>query len=876
MTHANLFPSLYSMDDRSPADISTLPISSCPSSLDLTRGLSSGTDETKSAYRSLLLASSDYLLHQLISSRHLDATSPQIKTTRLKNSVIFLSASGTALGSPEPRIKSNAVQLSLRISLQANGLLVQSLIKELPLKRFPSEGGGLLVDSSVLLAPFGQKAEFVRLLFTSMRERGSKREIREEIKLRNRWSTMLENLGLILPETETWVVCRLRNVKGDGKDDEVVWPSTLCLIDGSRPQPQPSPELSTSPSQLAETFATSLSGVTSTPLASLPLDSEVRQRFASILGRPRGSIASSSNTSSIPICQQSISDRMTGVERMKEEMTAVREEKEALDREFRAAEVVRATVIAEAARKKLETQMHAGQEPIVSGHSAAPINMRTPISHNSSIGAASPADHVFDHPSRATLDHNSTNGVAELYPSPSELGIILEGKVKSITVPAVVHTAKVIPPDPTFGSFDWGDEFQDVAQPTEFDDGMMMGLTDDDFSFFDEPATPLPPNFTPYSTNQPSAGPSPAYVNHLSYLLPATPFASAASPASAQSPHFTGSSPSFVPDPFLQLSTNSLGLSPGTPFTPQIDLAESHAESMSTPVGLVIIDQVGRISRASGFEAVNFGVNHSVSDDKYLSMQGKFGLPSPAEEARDAGQIGSVAKPVDGSIKSDIRKDSSSSRNWMSSMFDPRVSAATELKRKRKLSSEKDSFLGKRVSLAAISTILGERRWLCGLKGDEIHSKTTDGFGSAEHTDDEPMESTDHSRRTSLEDPTLTSPVNAFGAALLLLRTSFTLPFQKITGDSDGLQVTLKSEVMSESSRELAAILLADQITQNKDYRIWVQEATDRYSSMRNDPITCTSHLSISYSSKYSLFHSCSVSIFFATLAQDHHQLYLV
>lgn len=731
------------------------------------------------------------MLVKLLLKQSVPTASP---ASRINDSIILLPSSSTPFDSSDTRINADAIEMSLRVSLQREGVLLQPIIKEVSLRRFPA--GPLLAESPVVLAPSGTLAHFIRIFGATssssssnkQRKDGeSRRDLELKRELKKSWSSVLEGTGLAISDDEVWIVCRVdevtelvekRRQENETMSDEVVWPASLCLLDGSRPQPERSAQSSPQGVKEVELSGTSPT-VPTKSFMTLSFDSDIRRRLAVTALR--------SSSVEVRYCDP-MDQRMEEVMLMKAEIAASREKKEAIAREARVAQETARLAAAEAtlARQKLGNNSMVQPYPTsASSTSAAPINMRTPISQT---GAPSPADSLFlDRPTHLELEKLQIL-TAEVYPSPPE------ATSKSSSKPlATTHS------ESAFGEFDdWGQEFNRATLPKEFDDGMMMGLTDDDFSFFDDP----PPRSVPTIVPPPSAGPSPKFVDHLSYLAPTTPFAAAAasptSPFASSSPRFHVS-PHFIPD---ALSHNALGLSPGMLIVDfDSALTPSMPAPITTPAGMIIVESSPNRHRGSSdFDAVKFKSIYSVEDDKYDSRRGKFALPTPdADEANE------------GLAKSLVRIQPLLPATWFTTICDPRIGAAKELKRKRRPLLERKGK--KRVSFDLKESKLGERRWLV----TEEDVRMIEDDSSDAHSDDDLLE---EEARPSASSKPLRSPVddsplviNTFGSALLLLRYGQSL----ISRPS-----SLIGEGLSENNREVAAVVLADQITQNSTFKDWL------------------------------------------------------
>lgn len=409
--------------------------------------------------------------------------------------------------------------------------------------------------------------------------------------------------------------------------------------------------------------------------------------------------------------------------------------------------------------------------------------------------------------------------------------------------------------DHSFPDFDWGEDFAHGAmggpgnmpgQGQDFDDGMMMGLTDDDFSFFDDPP-PLPVSL-PMNTfgGLQSSGPSPKFVDHFSHLTGTTPFASAASPTSPfghPSPHLHNhASPNLVHFGF-DPAQNSLGLgstpapphgegyspfkTPRTPYSPFVEITDDHETPAGFPAPTVSIAGTPANSlfpsfrRSGKFDAIHFGTSHALCDDKYDPRKGKFGLPSPDwERDQAAGAGASPSSTSTSATGTDRRPLHLASAPWFTTVCDPRVTAANELKRKRTPSLAKLAVQARKSSSSSDHAArVRSREWI---------TQDVDSEYGEEESEDEAMDVEEASvlgapgDDISLSDHYVAGvpPISyTFGAALLLLRSHLgTLLAGKKKAPGVPVAMT-KALQAADTQLEQALSLVADQTMYNPDFR---------------------------------------------------------
>ncbi|KAK4056626.1 hypothetical protein OIO90_002474 [Microbotryomycetes sp. JL221] len=917
--HRELFPALYAENEdgttnqktgheriRSPLDlkVSAFP-STCTISAELHSDLAMSIPASSTAstsapagrFRAPFEAFQAALLDNVL--RIMLASEDQQRTAfKLGTKIVFFPKQPFAFPTSARATDKTTFEVSLHLSVLAEGVLVQSGVQYSNMRKLSSSTPPR-PSTPILLAPYGIAAQVIRTFSPESCQVGAAQALAET------WTQLLDGSGLKLEDQESWILCKIEMPASSVKaTDEplsglsplphpqseptqefcdVMWPASLCLIDGANVLPDTSPD-----SSPVRPRAIDLAGrIPASPAAS-----------SLLVTRPRSNTRSSvlSATSPRPNDEskldpgQRIVPRRTGkdvfggwsdgadpltaqadrVAAMLEQLAEEREHKERLEKEAEAA------MKAQPAPPPTPISGDMGRGaplPAVPG-AGGPISMRTPLSlGGSATEAPSPADGFM------TADKNllsslgfgvSTSevnvpgssapvqNVEQLYPSPDELG---HGNFStapdvSMSLGAPAATAAV---DPTFSDFDWGDDFGsgNVHQGVrgnlnqDFDDGMMMGLTDDDFSFFDEPAqipvsmSTLPPSTTfDHSAGLQSAETSPKFVDHFSHLSgqpnfvahggsPSSPFAHSGSPLAHASPGLNAFNFSFdggnnlmglgnTPGSMQQLSVHDAlnHKTPRTPFSPFVELTEEqqqqHEESPAFSLHSVSVagTPLGQASsHRANFDAVHFGTSHTALDDRYDPRKGKFGLPSPEwgsdAKALPRARAGQILRPKS-------RSKSSTSSAYFSSVCDPRWTAALMLQRRKNASTRKvrSAFLipGRTLKPSA-------RLWV----SPESISDTEE-----EESDDEGMDLDDSSLfgghgaddDDSVSGTTAIGALNyTFGAALLLLHSHVNTLFpSSVPHEAPQLAAKPTSSAL-EAQLEPTLSLFTEQIMYNPDFR---------------------------------------------------------
>ncbi|GAA5974538.1 hypothetical protein JCM5350_001181 [Sporobolomyces pararoseus] len=815
--HRALYPALYpptsssssTSNSNSAASASPLdrPAQSYPSALTISANLLSPSTPRQSplaiAHSNFLSAVEDLLISEAITTS-LTSTGTWKK---MDNSLVYLppSSSFSSLpdfmdsnaspNSPRKRSQPLASSTTFRTTLQRSTIFVQTRIEELPYRPFPLSNSSSPppVGCPVLLAPLGLRARLIRRTVLDDASYSDERVV----QLMEKWRIHLDGSNLEI-EGKDWITCKLE--LGDesekyleGQENEVVWPTELVIVDGTRlplvHSPESSPEkplptdishdeeptqqlghLSvTSPDakfppppfttpELSTSLPPDRSRARPGPLLPSPYDSSSRKLLAAkALGRSRRKGRDLEEETKLP--RDPLSRRTDEVWRWMEDETArkVKEAEEKLAREQKEKEEEEERKKHEELEKKKPNTSKNAPPP-----AAAPINMRTPMSlGTSSTEAPSPADVVYplagysscpttSQQNYLTTPTSHTGGMSKvgggdsmeidglglgLYPSPEEPSHLNQQSVSATTVPTSQPMSSL---DNAFASFDWGDGSYGTSSGgagtgggtgvatgggnQDYDDGMdLLGLTDDDFSFFDTAPTPLPgtslapsndmsmtishdPFAMPHSTTT-----SPKFVDHFSHLS-ATPFASSASPTSPYpahtSPHFVVQTSPIATTtanfPFDPL-TNSLGLAAAATSPNSIDrslgrLHEASLPSAPSPdqaiaslavpsFSVQLVQAPNPSPRRSccplpgAFEAIPFASSYSAASDKYDSRKGKFGLPTP-----DSDQDDELALDFNLTIESVLpRPTPNSLEPWYSGICDPRRAVAERLQKDRNM-----------------------------------------------------------------------------------------------------------------------------------------------------------------------------------------------
>ncbi|GAA5955379.1 hypothetical protein JCM3765_006760 [Sporobolomyces pararoseus] len=890
--HQALYPSLYpsasstsSTSNSNVAGISPLsrPAQSYPSALAISANVLSSATPRQSplavAHSTFLSAVEDLLISEAITTSpsstgtwtKLDKSLVSLPPVSSFSSISDFIDSNASPNSPRKRAQPSSSSTTFRTTLQRSTIFVQTRIEELPYRPFPlSTSPSPPVGCPILLAPLGLRARLNRRI----KLEGASYSDERIDQLTERWRIQLEGSNLEI-QGKAWITCKLElgttddNESGKFSEEEgggeVVWPTDLVIIDGTRlplsESPESSPDKSPptdlsldaeptqQPSHLPVTspdskfppppfttpeISTSLppnrSRTRPGPLSPSPYDISSRKRLATkALRRSRRKAMDAEEETKL--LRDPLSRRTNEVWSWMEEEAArkTKEAEEKLAREQKEKEE-------EEERKKQEEldkkKSNTSKNP---PPAAAPINMRTPMSlGTSSTEAPSPADVVYplagystsattSQQNYLTTPTSNASGSSKvgggdnmeidglglgLYPSPEEPPHLNQQSVSTTTVTTSQPMTSL---DNAFASFDWGDGSYGTTSGDagggggrggvtsrgnqDYDDGMdLLGLTDDDFSFFDTAPTPLPgtslapsndmsmsishdPFAMPHSTTT-----SPKFADHFSHLS-ATPFASCASPTSPYpahtSPHFavqtspiTTTASHFPFDPH----SNSLGLAatssnpvdrflshlhePSPSGAPSPDQAVVSLAVPSFSVELVKAPSPRKVQHSSprrsrcplpgAFDAISFAASYSSAAEKYDSRKGKFGLPTP-----DSDQDDKLALDSNLTLDSILpRPTPKSLEPWYAGICDPRRAVAERLQKDRKAREKRARSTSRGRGRDRSRGPLRGRGWKRALSRSEERSDGTETADEeSEHDSDMEIEEIENvKRRQNVDD----------------------------------------------------------------------------------------------------------------------------
>ena len=525
----------------------------------------------------------------------------------------------------------------------------------------------------------------------------------------------------------------------ENEDVELVWPTQYLLLDGSR---RPTSQTPPTPVKPLEGERPTVSLDRARKLAPVsPLHREVamtsaatatsRFRSASdffatlehserVCKRPRLS-ESGSTTETLDEWVDPVQTRARQVGEMIDELNKERERKDKAEKEAAAAK---------AAPPPLQPQgkqLDGTSGPQNKFSPNAPLNIRTPLSIGaSSTGAPSPAEMFASHGAAAAfgIDNGIGRATNDPYPTPEDTA---KNANATSAAPAVADTGTLDfdqamnGGQSSFLEFEWP-SFNDLdTRGATFGEENIMGnLTEDDFSFFDGPsassivgahmsAAPDLSTSMPVADAyvQPSAGPSPAFSDNLGalamtpYPSAQTPFATATTPFPPSAP--TPSMPLAAPtpnSPFIHLESPAPHWEHLTPahepsphktrYSPILELDENEPTdglklTQASHFGAPFRDETNASMldeglpndaitlRSSMFDPVRFGGSHQDTDDKYDCLHGgKFGWREVLQLPGGRGPL----RPRSKSTGSDR-----SAASWLASACDPRLTAASKLRR---------------------------------------------------------------------------------------------------------------------------------------------------------------------------------------------------
>lgn len=724
----------------------------------------------QAAYSAFRTTISSLLLDELV-----QRGVPETRPLRLADSVVYLPSPSSSLpSSKEPAlslVQPPAIKVTIPPpSLNQSAIYVLSSVCELS---FTPPTSDLPHNTPLVLAPVDLPATLVRTLSRVPHDHVA--------RLASEWRHELDRARIPEDERNDYLLCvlDLPNAKDSQDRIEVIWPRALVIVDSLRkssppddrhpPEAGPAAASQGAHEEPAATSSKSLETVVSREKENRPArgspqlvrraDSSLRRRGFADRAFGTKSAATSRRPSAVSDEHavastaregggKNVVRRRTGSvwgwmgdegkrredEREEEKKRKEREEKERAER----------------AKHEKDAEQDKGRAQVfVPTGAAAPINMRTPMSlGTSSTEAPSPAElyqplgsstghsdpavhastaeaHVGDAAHAMEIDFG-----ADVYPSPAEPGL-LNG---SAAQPA--SSAPMSALDAAFSEFDWGDGTfgtsgvgrgeRDEGHDRGYSDGGLLGLTDDDFSFFDAP-TPAPASSAlatsiglsmtaPTSTDvgDPTfpALPNNAGIDtgfdlfstappHFTATAPTSlPYTSDGVFGSATSPHFLQQSPAatFPFGALDPLTPNALGLAGPSPHdpTPSAGIFGTLAQappampeiSVTTPMSSTspaalsfspLLAQsaatfapaqhvLGSVHQCGGFEPLPFATSQSESDAKYDPRKGKFGLPSP-----DSDHEARAARPHE--------DDEGHLRRWYEAVCNPRLAVAQRLRR---------------------------------------------------------------------------------------------------------------------------------------------------------------------------------------------------
>ncbi|KWU47276.1 hypothetical protein RHOSPDRAFT_30692 [Rhodotorula sp. JG-1b] len=741
LSHSSLFPRLYSPGANSTTNFA-LPLStsarSYPSCLALSENIlivPSATDPTPSctptqgAYRNFRAALSSCILDELV-ARPCEGRIP----LRLDDAAIFLA-------DPETVYRGMARPATFRAqvhppTLNRTALLLFTSISDVGLEPFspatadsPAAAAEKATRTKVILAPLGIEA---RVVNTYAADSFSPERLAE---LRREWAEPLSGAGVALDrlDAEGFVLCAITpsavDAYGSNNEVEALWPRSLVLVDKRPPHSEPS----------AVDSKSVISVEAARDCSTSPALSTTRTEGIAPTG-PRAS-------SDVWAWYKEETKR-----REEERLEALRREQE--DQE--------------ALRQKEQASITSDKAKVAGAPSAAaPINERTPMSlGTASTEAPSPAELLALPPSHTTAaahEHELPQAVADdstthdhhvngmdidfglnFYPSPAEAGhAVLSGAGGQSSAPLSTL-------DAALSSFDWGDgtfgaisssaaghdSIPAHASGPGYEDSLMLGLTDDDFSFFDTPSAPAVDGMAaPLGDGRAGSaaalmsvsGPPgfDAFPPPISASLPDNPFAFDVDggfpmhhiTAASMAPVTQAFAPVHIAPPLAptQLADDVLPVAIDAKFSDGID----HTQSGSMPTVPPEVPSAGKVDfgpsfalddsasrtgerTVAAFGPVRFDSSLAVLDDRFDPRRGKYGLPSP--DSDDGGRARALV-PVS-------RREKQRTRSWYEAVYDPRLHVADRLVSQRIVEKLPSETGGSRLTItAALQAPKSSRAW---------------------------------------------------------------------------------------------------------------------------------------------------------------------
>ncbi|BGP07014.1 hypothetical protein JCM10049v2_002844 [Rhodotorula toruloides] len=778
LTHASLFPDLYASTSSATPSFTpplSLPARSYPSALALSAQIytvpSAATPlpsltAKQAAYSAFRSTISSLLLDELVQLGALET-----RPLRIGDSVVYLPRPPPT--APKEPALSLARPAAIKVSipppsLNQSAIFVLSSVSELS---FTASTSDLSPDTPVVLAPADIPATLVRPL--------ARLSFAQVARLSSDWRTELDRAYIPEDERNDYLLCALDLPDSPSAEDriEIVWPRALVIVDESRRSASHGGQApqQASPAAPHEAHAPSKSGeirfakekencpVRASPQLVRRADSSLKRRIFADRALAAKSAAPSRRPSATEgeqtvVVRTGAGDGPNVVKSRTGSVWSWIGDEGARREEEREEERQRKEREEQERAEHIKQEKGKGAAPTAAPTgAAAPINMRTPMSlgtssteapspaelYQPSIGPAGASDSAV-HASTAEAQAGSGPhameidfGGADVYPSPAEPGPSASTSVQPAS------SAPMSALDAAFSEFDWGDGTfgtsgtgrggRDEGHDRGYDDGGLLGLTDDDFSFFDAP-TPAPgasalatsiglsmtaPASTAVGDQSFSALPNVAGIDsgfdlfsvaptHFPAAAPTSlPFTSDGVFGSGTLPHFLQQSPATI-FPFGALDSltpNALGLAAPSPhaltpsaavFDPLAHLPPSmHDVSITTPVSTTspavisyspLLAQAAAIfaptqrglsslGQLGSFQPLAFAT--SSSDDKYDPRKGKFGLPSP--DSDNEGRAARLVEDEEGQL-----------RLWYQAICDPRYLMAQRLRRPKSTAKPSD------------------------------------------------------------------------------------------------------------------------------------------------------------------------------------------
>lgn len=586
-------------------------------------------------------------------------------------------------------------------SVQRSALFVSTIVTEIALTPLPTRApmgkttlGPLVTGCRLLLAPSEIPAIYVKDVLDGDISAAHLHDLRAE------WADARRLAGLSNdgPEVDAYVVCRLQAKDGQ-TGIEVFWPRCLAL----------------------ESRCLTETGVSTAAVAPAGSDLDSTASTSPAMARL---VDHDGVAQHVPPGLPESNDVWAWY---KEETQRREDEKaEALRREQDERESAQRKEQGDATAS--DKPKHASSAP----HPAAPINERTPMSLGTASteapspaellalppgqGGAPPAELPLARPEESRNDRDPHQAMdidfgLGFYPSPAEPA---HQMLPGSSAPPSAPMSSI---DAALSSFDWGDgtfgasssagpaALPDPSLPVHdhrYEDSMLLGLTDDDFSFFD--ATPVTGGL-PGMAGSLAPGAVPTSALAVSEPHAFAPFVSTTvqHPAtntfdfdmlgigSHQAVPFPMPHDETFIDSTLHVTSpasRALAVSHSAPSQP-IDArafgvpspASTGSVTQSPPVidySPAICDAPPHSDPSVQFAYITFDEPITAIDDRYDRRHGKYGLPSPQSED---GSTGLHLVPAHG-------REKRRTRSWYEALCDPHVLRADQLSAKRSSQSK--------------------------------------------------------------------------------------------------------------------------------------------------------------------------------------------